>query len=196
MIMMIDMDTYEGISSWILKKILLTISNVRAMDGIMNCVGYTFTLSAKSNIFAVISFSSADTLISIWHMNYLDIVHSSCLSSLSGGKIDNHLGETSQANDGVVGLKLYSTVITILAFFQNILRSFRHTQHHFCISFETLFILGLNDPPNWHLADFKSDHWTGCWVFVVKRWTMIRIQQSNIGKTLYCKNEFCIVLRT
>ena len=71
MIMMIDMDTYEGISSWILKKIiiLLTISNVRAMDGIMNCVGYTFTLSAKSNIFAVISFSSADTLISIWHMN-------------------------------------------------------------------------------------------------------------------------------
>ena len=45
--------------------ILLTISNVRAMDGIMNCVDYKFTLSAKSNIFAVISFSSADTLISI-----------------------------------------------------------------------------------------------------------------------------------
>ena len=80
--------------------ILLTISNVRAMDGIMNCVGYTFTLSARSNIFAVISFSSADTLISIWHMNYLDIVHSSCLSSQSGAKIDNNLGETSPAIDG------------------------------------------------------------------------------------------------
>ena len=81
--------------------ILLTISNVRAMDGIMNCVGYTFTLSARSNIFAVISFSDADTLISIWHMNYLDIVHSSCLSSQSGAKFNNHLGETSQANDGI-----------------------------------------------------------------------------------------------
>ena len=44
------MDTYEWISPWILKKwsIVLTISNVRAMDGIMNCVDYKFTLSAKS----------------------------------------------------------------------------------------------------------------------------------------------------
>ena len=170
----------------------MTISNVRAMDGIMNCVDYKFTLSAKSNIFAVISFSDADTLISIWHIVYLDIVHSSCLSSLSGGKIDNHLGETSHANDGVVWLKLYSTALTIRAFFQNILRSFRHTQHHFCISFETLFILGLNDPPNWHLVDFKSDHWTGCWFFVVKRWTMIRINQPKLQARSTLGN-FCIV---
>ena len=72
-----------------------------------------------------------------------------------------------------------------------ILRSFRHTQHHFCISFEKLFILGLNDPPNWHLVDFKSDHWTGCWVFVVKRWTMIRIQQSKQARSTL--DNFCIV---
>ena len=83
------------------RSILWTIPNVRAMDGIMNCVDYTLTLSTKSNIFAAIGFSDADTLISIWHMNYLDIVHSSCLSSQSGGKINNHLGETSQANDGI-----------------------------------------------------------------------------------------------
>ena len=170
------MDTYEWISSWILKKwsILLTISNVRAMDGIMNCVDYKFTLCAKWNIFAVIGFSDADTLISIWHMNYLDIVHSSCLSSQSGAKFDNHLGETSQANDGVIGcqwveLELYITTLTILAFFQNILRSFRHTQHHFCISFETLFILGLNDPPNWHQVDFKSDYWMD-WLLIFLWW--------------------------
>ena len=168
----------------------MTISNVRAMDGIMNCVDYKFTLSAKSNIFAVISFSDADTLISIWHIVYLDIVHSSCLSSLSGGKIDNHLSETSQANDGVVGLKLYSTTLTIFAFFQKILGSFRHTQHHFCISFETLFILGLNDPPNWHLVDFKSDYWTGCWVFVVKRWTMSRINSPTLEKLCIVKMNF------
>ena len=47
------------------KNEVSTIYYVRAMDGIMNCVDFTFTLSAKSNIFAVISFSDADTLISI-----------------------------------------------------------------------------------------------------------------------------------
>ena len=129
-------------------SILLTISNVRAMEGIMNCVDYKFTLCAKWNIFAVIGFSDADTLISIWHMNYLDNLHSSCLSSQSGAKFDNHLGETSQANDGVIGcqwveLELYITTLTILAFFQNILRSHPTPFLHL---FWNTFYLGLERP--------------------------------------------------
>ena len=179
----------------------MTISNVRAMDGIMNCVDYKFTLSAKSNIFAVISFSDADTLISIWRMNYLYIVHSSCLSSQSGAKFDNHLGETSQANDGSeLNWNFTAQPSPFLHFSKRFWDLF--------VTPNTISASLLKHFLSWAWTTRPTDIWlilspiTGLVAdfFVVKRWTMIRINQSNIGKIeLHCKNEFCwhrIVLRT
>ena len=125
-----------------------------------------FTLSAKSNIFSDISFSDADTLISIWHMNYLDIVHSSCLSSLSGGKIDNHLGETSQANDGIELDWNFTAQPSPFLHFSKTFWDLFVTPNTISASLLQHFLSwAWTTRPTDIWLILKSDHWTGCWFF-------------------------------